>query len=593
MSDERANIKKKNKTALNNVTVNHPHSLTPPAQSRTVQIDSFQLGDLYIKKLLAALKNEDLREVDRLLDLKQGENLFFLSLYLVEILAEVCRAGLESCVVKWIMSTTNLDPETSQTLLEPFIMSGSIESVEALLIRGADLNLHCSSRRNVLVIALWFLKEIDRRKMVKFLVEKGANVNRSHSTYSPLVAATMKQTDVVSYLLQKGADVNEVGDNRGNTPLTAALYYGECRSSTRCCSIIETLLSAGADPNKPNKKGETALHLADDTEISSLLIQAGADLEARNDLGRTPLLVAASSDRTDVIKVLKNYGADMAAVDNKGNSALHLMVKESDEPREETLRLFAFQCNQINYNGMTPLMLAAWRRCTKAVRFLLDLGADPNIVKYESREPQTALSVLLDKIYGTSFGQVDELLLACTEKLITRNSMTGLPRCSCYFFKMIFLDQRRLVQIMVTHGMAPLCENTRTISRIDDISSVRLRDILGKLSPLAAALVSNRLAIAQYLTENWFLTPADLVGSLKLRHLRSRLEWQFQDDGLRFMDENLSQPMSLLKLSFVAVSAQLGGVAGREERVNQTPLPNILKDKLLFRRENFPMDLTD
>ncbi|GFO42562.1 ankyrin repeat-containing protein [Plakobranchus ocellatus] len=349
----------------------------------------------------------------------------------------------------------------------------------------------------------------------------------------------------------------------------------------------------GADPNKPNKKGETALYLAAHTDITSLLIQAGADLEARNDHRRTPLLIAASRDRTDVINVLKNYGADMAAVDCCGNSALHLMVTESDGPHEKTIRFFAFQCNQINYNGTTPLMLAAQRRHTKAVRILLEIGTDPNIVKYKYGEPHTALSVLLDRIYGTFFGQFDKLLRACTEELITRNSMTSLPRCSCYFFKMIVLDQHRLVQIMVTRGMAPLRENMRTISRIDDISSVRLHNIPGKLSPLALALVLNRLKIAQYLTENWFLTPSDLVGSLKLRHLRSKLEKDFQADSLRFMDENLSQPMSLLKLSFVAVSAQLGGVAGREERVSQTPLPNILKDKLLFRRENFPMGLTD
>ncbi|GFO16709.1 fog: ankyrin repeat [Plakobranchus ocellatus] len=438
------------------------------------------------------------------------------------------------------MSRTNLDPETSQTLLEPAIVSGNKDSVEALLIRGADLKLPCSSRRNVLVVAIWYLKEIDRRKMVKFLVEKGANVNRSHGDYSPLVAATLKHPDGLSYLLQNGADVNEVGDNLGNTPLTAALYYGECRfrallpapwrdrgpeslrlpccglaiykklklkPSTRCCSIIKTLLSAGADPNKPNKKGETALHLAADIDITSLLIQAGADLEARNDLGRTPLLIAASSDRTGVIKVLKNYGADMAAVDCLGNSALHLMVKESDEPREETFRLFDFQCNQINYDGTTPLMLAAQICHTKAVRFLLDLGADPNIVKYESGEPQTALSVLLDRIYRPSLGEFDKFYQACTAELITCNSMTGLPRCSCYFFKMIAVDQRRIVQIMVTRGMAPLSENTQAISRSVNFSSLRLHDYSGKLSPLAVALALNRLAIAQYLTENWFFHP--------------------------------------------------------------------------------------
>ncbi|GFN99237.1 ankyrin-3, partial [Plakobranchus ocellatus] len=548
--------------------------------------------------------------------------------------------------------------------------------------------------------------------MVKFLLGKDANINRNHCYYSPLLIASLKHPDVVSFLLKNGADVNEVGDDLGHTPLSAVLYYAAFGWYSICLTIIETLLSAGANPNKPNCRKDTVLHLAPDTQIANLLIQAGADLEARNDRDLTPLLVAADRDRTDVINVLQKYGADMAAVDDRGNSALHIMVQKSDNLQEETLRLFTSQFNQFNKNGMTPLklasekshtnvlrillelgadpnvanckfrkqrttpnfpfqvgatiadgpsntalhlaadseiaslliqagadleardgrgqtplltaayrdrtdvinvlhkygadmaavdnrgksalhimvqksdnlqeetlrlftsqfnqfnkigmtplMLAAENGYTKTVRILLDLGADPNIVKYINGRPHTALSIVLD--IHEAF---EDFFPACAEELITRTGMTGLPRCCWYFFNMIDRDQRRLVQLMVTHGMAPLCEKAEVISQINYYASVILDDALDKLSPLAFALVSNRLAIAQYLKENWFLTPSDLVGSMELRHLRSELERESQADSLRFMDENLSQPMSLLKLSFVAVSAQLGGVAGREER---------------------------
>ncbi|GFN82712.1 ankyrin [Plakobranchus ocellatus] len=541
-------------------------------------------------KILATLKNESLSQVEGLLKRMQPmENLSISRADLGKPLHEPCRAGLESCCVhKCIVSETNLDPETCQTLLRPAIMSGNIESVEKLLSQGADLNSPCNCRNNPLGVAIVNLEKHDLMEMVMFLVEQGANINRSCGYYSPLLVASIKQPDLVPYLLQNGADVNEVGDNLDNTPLTAALFYDECRYSTRFCSILETLLSAGADPNKPNYYGETALHLAADTEIIRLLIQAGADLEARNDLGRTPLLKAAYTGKTDGINVLKKYGADVTAVDKEGNSALHIMVM-SDEPQEETLRLFTFQCNQRNKHGMTPLMLAARRCCKKAVRILLELGADPNIVNCNFEQPHTALSILL----GGGDKKCDNLHLACAKELITHNNVNCLPRCCWYFFNMIALDQFCLVRLMVTHGMAPLCENVETIRRMRYSMSERLRDISGKLSPLAFTLVLNKLEIAQYLTENWFLTPADLVGSIELRQLKSELERKSQAECLRFMDENLSQPMSLLKLSFVAVSAQLGGVAGREERVSQTPLPNILKNKLLFRQEYFPMDFTD
>ncbi|GFO49542.1 ankyrin repeat-containing protein [Plakobranchus ocellatus] len=537
-----------------------------------------------VEKLLADLKDEDLSEVNLLLYRMNP---------IYQALPEACRVDLKSFVAEWIGLTTNLDPKTCQTLLRPAIVSGSIESVEALLSRGADLNSPYGYRNSALMVAIAFLETPDRLKMVKFLVEKGANVNRSHGIYSPLVVATLKQPDVVLYLLQNGAKVNEVGDDLGNTPLTAAVSYDtydddECRSITHCRSTVQTLLSAGADPNKSNNKGETALHWAFDAEIASLLIEAGADLEVRNTHGVTPLLVAACTGEEDVINVLSEHGADMAAVDERGDSALHLIADQLDEPKEETLRSFACQCNLINKKGMTPLMLAAKRCHRKTIRILLELGADPNTVAYEYGKPKTALSIVFDG-YNRRF---DNLPVACAEELIVHSSVTSLSRCCPYFFNMIGGDQRRVVQLMVTRGMAPFCENTQTLERTNNLY-VKLSNILDKLSPLAFALVSKNFAIAQYLIENWFLTPADLVGSIEMRHLRSVLEREPQSDGLRFMDENLSQPMSLKKLSFVAVSAQLGGMAGREERVSQTPLPNILKDKLLFRREDFSMDFTD
>ncbi|GFN79748.1 ankyrin [Plakobranchus ocellatus] len=532
-------------------------------------------------EFIEALLEEDLREIDRLLGLMESFNN-----HLNQFLTENCRADLKSLVAKRIDSKTNLDPETCQTLLRPAIVSGCTESIEALLNRGADLNLPYSYCNSVLVVAITLLKTPDLMKMVKFLLEKGANINRNFGDYSPLLVASLKQPDIVPYLLQKGANVNEVGDLDGNTPLTTAVHFNECRYST-----VGTLLSTGADPNKANNDGETALHLVRDAEITNLLIQAGANLEARDDDGQTPLLAAAYTGEADVINVLLKSGADMKATDNDGNSALHMMVmgprSSKRKPQEETMRLFAFQCNEINKKGMTPLMSAAQGRQTKAVKILLNLGAE-NIITYKSGRSQTAVTLLLDNFIVNNYFKSS--ILACMKLLITHNSVTSLPRRCYYFFSMIDCDLRHFVELMVTHGMAPLCESSQTLSQFDWLPSERISGISGNISPLAFALVSNSLEIAQYLTENWFFTPADLVGSMELRLLRRKLERESQADGLRFMDENLSQPMSLFKLCFVAVSAQLGGVAGREERVNQTPLPNILKDMLLFRRENFPME---
>ncbi|GFO12371.1 hypothetical protein PoB_003887600 [Plakobranchus ocellatus] len=164
-------------------------------------------------------------------------------------------------------------------------------------------------------------------------------------------------------------------------------------------------------------------------------------------------------------------------------------------------------------------------------------------------------------------------------------------RCYLALLKMIDTDERQMVQLMVTRGMAPLCVD---VNRSDDTYfTLGVNDSLKQnLSPLVTALLSGRLAIAQYLVNNWFLTPVDVVGSPLLRELRNDLETIFMAATLSFIDEHLSQPMSLAKLSFVAVSAALGEPAGREERVRNTPLPAILQDKLLFPHEIASMEMS-
>ncbi|GFO15769.1 serine/threonine-protein phosphatase 6 regulatory ankyrin repeat subunit b [Plakobranchus ocellatus] len=733
--------------------------------------------------------------------------------------------------IECVLASPCKNQETYQRLLRPAVQTGCIEMVEALMDRGADLNMSCDDYQSALVVALRYLEGPRLMKMVTFLVENGVYMKQCFGAFSAIAQAVFCETDVVLYLLQNGADVNEVADFHENTPLIYALfkhwrdlklgkaeetddldvlrekmlYEGADVNVAKWIDdsprLIETLLLAGADVNKANRRSETALHKAvqycsyeiicnlikagaqldakncagntalhlavqngkyeiswmpievgaqletqdrdgntslhhatkkEYCEISCELIKAGAQLDVKNCDGNTALHLATKKGSVDIscelikagaqldvqncdgntalhlatekgnckilcelikagaqldvkncdgntafhlatekrnceisfelikagaqlemqdnhgctvlhtaagqrnnaivrelIKagaqleardssgktpimyadwrenahLLKNCGANIRAVDNDGKSALHHIIRcyhlkfsfrliRFDHPQRETLRLLAIDNDQINRqsnDGMTPLMEAAGLEFEEAMRFLLELGADPNIVSYASGKPLTALSVLLESNYNSG------LRFTCAEQLIKHGCLSTLPqRCWDSFFMLISFDDRKMVQLMIAHGMAPVLVKLKTLKQLVEFAYPY--EIIGavknELSPLAAAILSNNTQIAQYLVENWFLTPADLVGSLELRELRSLLEKLSLSEGVKFMDENLSQPMSLMKLSFVAVSAQLGGVAGREERVSQTPLRNILKDKLLFRHENFPMDLS-
>ncbi|KAK3733426.1 hypothetical protein RRG08_057932 [Elysia crispata] len=485
-----------------------------------------------------------------------------------------------------LASHCNID-EFSQSLMEEGILTGDSRIVQFLIDHGADINGTCGTSCPALLIALQIGRsyynsplrrnDSDLRDMIKFLVESGASVNRVHPNKSPLIVAIENNCnlDVLLSLLKHGADVNEIGDDEGNTPLTAVFARYSTRFSNINPSFEKALLKAGADPNKGHSDRKTAFHpsrcmFIGGLEIIERLIDAGADLEARNSDGMTPLLLAAREQQPEVIKLLKKYGVNMKAVDNDGKNAV-FQTFERGHGHHETLQLVADK-DQVNMqmpDGLTPLILAAKKHDENAIEIFLKAGADPH---KKNNNQETALSILLDRY----FHRLE--FMAGLKMLIRHGALLSLPKYGCVnLYRMIICNERKLVQLMVTHGMAPMCvdytglKNSLSMEGISD-------SVWRNLSPLAAALVGNRKIIARYLVANWFLTPVDLVGSDQLKNLKVGLQGKCTSEVETFLDEYMSQPMSLVQLSFVAVSAQLGETIGREERVRKTPLPTILQD---------------
>lgn len=111
-------------------------------------------------------------------------------------------------------------------------------------------------------------------KIVQFLIAKGADVNaRSQFGYCALLDSTsMRKPELTRILLAHGAEVN-VYDHDKNSPLQHAIENESFQE-------VEMLLAHGADVNYHNEAGDTALSLAKlrkDKQIVRLLKEAGAE----------------------------------------------------------------------------------------------------------------------------------------------------------------------------------------------------------------------------------------------------------------------------------------------------------------------------
>lgn len=90
------------------------------------------------------------------------------------------------------------------------------------------------------------------------------DVNQSLGGRKPLHYATdFGQTDVVKYLISKGADIN-APDKHGLTPLMSACYEGHT-------SCVKILLEMGADKEQRGPDGLTLYEAAEDEAIKALL----------------------------------------------------------------------------------------------------------------------------------------------------------------------------------------------------------------------------------------------------------------------------------------------------------------------------------
>ncbi len=171
-------------------------------------------------------------------------------------------------------------------------------------------------------------------------------------------------------------------DSRGNSPLMYAAALGSTES-------MRLLLKAGADPNATNDFGATPLMwCAGDAVKVRMLLDKGARVDVRSKAGRTPLIVAAAYDGVmESATLMIKKGADVNAMDEGGMTALEQAAGANHTELARLLLDKGAKVNAVDGGGFTALHSAAGNGNAAMVKLLLERGAAVNATSGEHAEP--------------------------------------------------------------------------------------------------------------------------------------------------------------------------------------------------------------
>ncbi|MDE2308899.1 MAG: ankyrin repeat domain-containing protein [Xanthomonadaceae bacterium] len=278
-------------------------------------------------------------------------------------------------------------PEQARALLAA-TRDGDIERALALVAAGADPETAPDAadrdQRPVLMLAAL----LPDTHLLRALIAKGADVNRSSGGLTPLLAATRDswhgRAEAVLTLLANGASPL-AADIEGNTPLHGAVLSAEP-------GVAAMLLDASAPINALNKAGISPLAIACHAAnwlLAKFLLEHGAKPAPA---GGEPALVAAAGiadDDATGVKLLLKHRAAVNAVDARHRSALMAAAAEGHVQIARALCAAGADAALADRHGTTALMEAARAGAGEIVQLLAETQPDVRVRDEHGRDALT------------------------------------------------------------------------------------------------------------------------------------------------------------------------------------------------------------
>lgn len=217
---------------------------------------------------------------------------------------------------------------------------------------------------------------------VRQLINKGIDINELHGDRAPLhLAICMNNVPAVTLLLERGADVSIVNRER----VTPIRFVSRCNQVDVRYDMYKLLLEHGADCNEKSDVATVFLctFAYDNLRTVKLFLNHGADIAATDAYGGTAIHYAAENGCfSEVLDFLLDQGFDANCLDGSDLSPLHFAARCSNLIACYHLLQHGASVNRKTRTiGITPLVAAVYaeKPNVQIVKLLLYFGADVSV----------------------------------------------------------------------------------------------------------------------------------------------------------------------------------------------------------------------
>ncbi len=360
----------------------------------------------------------------------------------------------DTAVAQQILAAIPAEQRSAAATRLLFNACGNPDLTKCALEAGANVNARNKRGDTPLICHSWFFLIPEKsHACIRMLLAAGANpcASNCHRKSPMLLAVRQDDTEAIKLFLAAGVNPNARLNEKEERPL----------HHVRSAEAAHVLLAAGADVNAADAAGYTPLMTADgcNAALIRLLLQSGADANACNASGSVLTHLSRRSNETELLLCAAGarYRADIA------DDVYHAIHDPCTARLQQLIEYHPDIIHRVDAGtGYTPLLEAAWSGNTEALRILLNAGAAAAIDYRDAEEGVSALhaSVIACRDSATAKPEnVTALLAAGADANLTdRDGWTPLHSCAHYHLPQIIpllLKAGANTQLRDNHGATP------------------------------------------------------------------------------------------------------------------------------------------